>query len=64
MKFLMGILVAVAALGAQARAEAPYPNRPVQIVVPYPAGGLTDILTRALAERLAKIVKASGAKLQ
>ena len=49
------ILMAALALAAPARAEAPYPNRPVQIVVPYPPGGLTDILTRAMAERLSKL---------
>jgi tripartite-type tricarboxylate transporter receptor subunit TctC len=32
-----------------------YPTRPVQIVVPYPPGGLTDLLTRAVAERLSKM---------
>jgi tripartite-type tricarboxylate transporter receptor subunit TctC len=38
-----------------AHADPAYPTRPVQIVVPYPPGGLTDVLTRAVAERLSKI---------
>jgi tripartite-type tricarboxylate transporter receptor subunit TctC len=29
-----------------------WPDHPVRIVVPYPAGGSTDVLTRILAERL------------
>jgi tripartite-type tricarboxylate transporter receptor subunit TctC len=29
-----------------------WPSRPVRIIVPYPAGGSTDVLTRILAERL------------
>src|SRR5262245_33417654 len=29
-----------------------YPTRPITIVVPYPAGGPTDTLTRILAEHL------------
>src|SRR5215831_2376208 len=36
-----------------ARAEAPYPNRPIKLVVPYPPGALTDLLARAIGERLA-----------
>jgi tripartite-type tricarboxylate transporter receptor subunit TctC len=36
-------------------ADPSYPTRPVQIVVPYPPGGLTDLLTRAVADRLTKI---------
>ncbi len=28
----------------------PYPNRPVKLIVPYPAGGPTDALARALGE--------------
>lgn len=29
-----------------------YPNRPVKVVVPYPAGGATDVLARATVQRL------------
>jgi tripartite-type tricarboxylate transporter receptor subunit TctC len=29
-----------------------YPSRPINIVVPFPAGGATDIATRILAERM------------
>jgi tripartite-type tricarboxylate transporter receptor subunit TctC len=51
----LSVLIAVIAWCGTASAEPSYPNRTVQIVVPYPAGGLTDILTRALADRLSKL---------
>jgi len=41
-----------AALPGPARAQPDYPNRPVRLVCPYPAGGATDVLTRILAEGL------------
>ena len=39
-----------AALAAPARAQPSYPDRPVRLVCPYPAGGATDVLTRILAD--------------
>jgi len=35
-----------------AHAQQNWPNRPIRIVVPYPAGGSTDILTRLVGQRL------------
>ena len=31
-----------------------YPDKPIRIIVPYATGGGTDILTRNIADRLAK----------
>jgi len=36
---------------AQAQAQA-FPNQPIKLVVPYPAGGATDILARTVAQKL------------
>jgi tripartite-type tricarboxylate transporter receptor subunit TctC len=44
--------LAVVALGATAHAQ--YPNKPVKLIVPYPAGQATDIAARIIAEALAK----------
>jgi tripartite-type tricarboxylate transporter receptor subunit TctC len=51
----------LAALAAAARALAPqfaaadgYPEKPIRFVVPYAAGGTTDLLSRAIAQRLAE----------
>jgi tripartite-type tricarboxylate transporter receptor subunit TctC len=33
-------------------AATPFPERTVRIIVPFPAGGATDIIARALAERM------------
>lgn len=47
MRLLFAILLAVA---MPARAQ--YPDRAVHIVVPFPAGGPTDVLTRVVAQKL------------
>jgi tripartite-type tricarboxylate transporter receptor subunit TctC len=41
------------ALAPRARSQSPYPARPVRLIVPYPPGALTDVLARAIAERVA-----------
>lgn len=45
-------------LGARA-SDSAWPDRPVRIIVPYPAGGSTDVLMRILAERLKDIFRQS-----
>ncbi len=42
-----------AVLGTQALAQA-YPSKPIRMIAPFPAGGLVDVLARAVGEEIAK----------
>ncbi len=44
----------VAASPAPAQTQAPYPNRPIRFVVPYPPGGGTDFTAREMGMRLSE----------
>jgi len=52
----MLILLACAAFAAiPASAQQPYPSKPVRIIVAFPAGGATDVITRAVGQRLSEM---------
>jgi len=50
---LRAVLVLICALAGQALAQ-PFPAKPIRIVVPWTPGGVTDVLTRAVALQMSE----------
>ncbi len=55
MKVLLAIVMLLGIVSAQAQDD--YPSRPVQIIVPFPPGGVAELNARAAAEVLSRILK-------
>jgi tripartite-type tricarboxylate transporter receptor subunit TctC len=63
----MRIRSAIVALGAAllmlvhgARAEEAYPSRPIRLIVPYSAGGASDVMARYFGQKLTELWKANA----
>jgi tripartite-type tricarboxylate transporter receptor subunit TctC len=53
---MTAILVSLLAAGS-AHAQQNYPTKPIRLIVPFPAGGQTDIVVRTLAHKLTEAFK-------
>ena len=52
--FAAGAVAILLASAAWAQATDNYPNRPLRIIVPYPAGGIVDIVARTVTEQVGR----------
>src|SRR5262245_1095459 len=52
---VFGFLIALVVSVVAARAQTDFPNKPVTIIVPFAAGGPSDVVTRILADELTTI---------
>jgi len=56
-KLLRPLLTAAALLCPALAAAQDFPNRPIHLIVPFPAGGPNDIIARVVGQKMSDIVK-------
>ena len=56
--FITATVLALALLGAQAGAQDAYPSKPITLIVPFPPGGVADIVARPAADALGRVLGA------
>ncbi|MGB9365154.1 MAG: tripartite tricarboxylate transporter substrate binding protein [Xanthobacteraceae bacterium] len=57
LKFIsLSFVLALGFASVNAKADETYPNRPVRIIVPFSAGGPTDIVGRVFAQKLSELL--------
>ena len=54
MPFLRLLLIALLLIGASPARAQTYPDRPIRLIAPFPAGGLADVLARAVGDQMTK----------
>jgi tripartite-type tricarboxylate transporter receptor subunit TctC len=53
----LGCLTLALVLGTGPASAQAWPSKPITIVVPFPAGGTTDLITRPIAQKLSEVLK-------
>ena len=53
-RIIKAILIAALLVVSTASSAQSYPSKPIHIIVPYPAGGTSDILARTIGQRLSE----------
>ena len=53
-RFVLAVTAALGAAAAAAQTAEPFPSRAVRIIVPFPPGGGTDIVSRVLGAKLSE----------
>jgi tripartite-type tricarboxylate transporter receptor subunit TctC len=56
-RIVAAALLAAVSTGGAATAQSGYPNRPIQLMVPYGPGGVADVGMRILADKLSPVLK-------
>ena len=52
---LAGALIGLSLVSGGVHAQQSYPVKPIRLIVPFPAGGQTDVVARLLSQRLAEV---------
>ena len=53
----VSLICAAIPVHAQAPASRDYPSRPIRMIVPFPAGGPTDLLARVVGQRMGELMR-------
>lgn len=56
-RLFLGALVALVCFPSMVLAQADYPNKPITLIIPFPAGGVTDVVGREVGRNLTKYLK-------
>src|SRR5579872_6204523 len=56
MKFLRALLTGLLLVPAMAAAQ-DFPNKPIRLIVPFPAGGPNDLIARVVGQRMSELIK-------